>query len=165
MKLIQELTSTVVAEAKKEPGATERARSRVQTALEKSLEKEFAGNDALVADLMAGMMDFYDYHMRLPSMKDAAADVQRAEVELRQLLPRTARIETSGNSINVQLGTLLDAALNWKNGKWDLVVAGFKTDIPVDTFDSIEEVALVIKDIARQGKKWYVENDPHGDRW
>jgi len=165
MKLIQELTNKILTEAE-ESGGAERSRARVQAVVQKVLDKEFAGNDALATDLLTGMMQFYDYHLRQSSVKaDVKKKMQDAEDALRQLLPRAAKVSVNGDTISVELGTMLDAAVHRTDDVWELVVTGYKRDIPVDQFDSLEELALVIKDIARQGKKWYEENDPDGDRW
>lgn len=55
MKLIKELSTTLL-----ESDASERQRARVYGALQRMLDKEFSGNDALATDLLNGMMDFYD---------------------------------------------------------------------------------------------------------
>lgn len=164
MKLLQELNKST-----EKSSTSERQRARIYAAVQKLLDKEFSGNDALATDLLSGMMDFYDGHLHLAtkSTKSTANARQDVEDALRQLLPRGAAIEVkpNGNSFDVSLGARLQAS-GIKNGKkWALVVMGYKRDIPIDDFDSLEDVAEVIKDINRQGKKWFVENDPDGDQW
>lgn len=103
-------------------------------------------------------------HLHLTT-KSSADVMQDAEDSLRQLLPRTANVEATGAGVNVRLGTMLDATVIPKGKRWDVIVAGYKQDIPLGMSDSLEDVAGMLKDIARQGKKWYVQNDPDGDRW
>ena len=112
-------------------------------------------------------MDFYYSHLHL-TIKSDADITQDAEDALRSLLPRTAKVEANNivHGVNVKLGTMLDATVIPKGKKWDVIVAGYKQDIPLDTQGaSLEYIAQILKDIARQGKKWFLENDPDGDRW
>lgn len=60
MKFLQELNKSV-----EKSGASERQRARIYGAIQKILDKEFSGNDALATDLLNGMMDFYDGHLHL----------------------------------------------------------------------------------------------------
>jgi len=47
--------------------------------------------------------------------------------------------------------------------RYEMIIQGYKTDITLgDIGNKPEDVLTIIKAL---NKKWYEENDPHGDRW
>jgi hypothetical protein len=161
MKLIKELS-----EAAKHASNAEMTRGRVRAKLQQLLDKEFSGNDALSSDLLNGMMDFYDSHLHLHVKDEAAlAQTQADEDTLWHMLPRNAKVSSNGDILTVSLGTMLDASVIHNGKQWDVIVSGYKSDITLGAYDSLEDVAEVLTDIYRKGKKWYEENDPDGEKW